>query len=34
MLEQNNQAFSDRLADRRLLKQKNMFGAEAVIEGQ
>jgi hypothetical protein len=34
MLEQNNPGFSDRLADRRLLKQKKMFGAEAVIEGQ
>lgn len=33
MLEQNNPGFSDRLADRRLLKQKKMFGAEAVIEG-
>lgn len=32
MLEQNNPSFSDRLADRRLLKQKKMFGAEAVIE--
>ena len=32
MLEQNNPGFSDRLADRRLLKQKKMFGAEAVIE--
>ena len=34
MLEQNNEAFADRLADRRLIKQKVKFGAEAVIEGQ
>jgi hypothetical protein len=33
MLEQNNEAFADRLADRRLIKQKVKFGAEAVIEG-
>jgi hypothetical protein len=32
MLEQNNEAFADRLADRRLIKQKVKFGAEAVIE--
>jgi hypothetical protein len=33
MLEENNEAFADRLADRRLIKQKVKFGAEAVIEG-